>query len=82
MSPEALEPKLTAYDLKVLRSIPDGEFVTIWDLGEAHEVVLDLNTLLPELNGLERFGYVGKSFSRRRGRSVYWRTRKGHEAIR
>jgi hypothetical protein len=94
MSTEALEPKLTAFDRKVLAAIPEsggdenkwrcrqpGEYVTVWELGEALES-LDLTELLTELNGLMHLGYVLNTFSRSRGRRVYWRTRKGDEATR
>jgi hypothetical protein len=92
VSPEALEPKLTAYDLKVLGAIPEcgkpewrkreaRECVTVWDLGEALET-LDLDGLLTELAGLAHLGYARDTFSRSIGRRVYWRTPKGDEAVR
>lgn len=91
MSDTALEPKLTKHDLRVLTAVsPCGEdewrrrevdeSVTVWQIGEALNV-LDLFYLNRTLSGLEHLGYVDCAESSSRRRAVYWRTKKGDEAV-
>lgn len=68
MGDEQIEPRLTTYDLRVLALVPpmwlEGEVLnpecprSIWQIGEALQI-LDLEgELTRELRGLEHLGYV------------------------
>lgn len=85
----ALEPKLTPHDLKVLRLVPEHgpqyvwprkDHITVWQIAEAIDTD-DVKEVRRVLGGLEHLGYVWKGESRSKRRQVYWRTRKGDEAV-
>lgn len=81
----ALEPVLTRHDLQVLAKISRSqsastEAVTLWQVGEALEVT-DLHELQLTFNGLHDLGYTARATSRRRLRTVWWRTAKGDAAV-
>jgi hypothetical protein len=88
----ALEPKLTAFDRRVLAVVSPhgedkrrerkvGEAVSIWEIAEALDT-LDLHELQCILNGFCHLGYAQSSMSVSRKRIVWWRTRRGDEALR
>lgn len=81
----ALEPVLTRADLRVLAKLPPSrsastQAATLWEVGEALEVV-DLHSVQLTLNGLHDLGYAVRASSRRRLRTVWWRTAKGDAAV-
>lgn len=87
-----LEPKLTAYDLRVLRVVPEGgedwlllkrkveDAATVWEIAERLDT-LDLHDLLVSLRGFKHLDYVFAATSKSRRRTVYWRTAKGDAAV-
>jgi hypothetical protein len=88
---EALEPKLTKADRRILAAIPEGgddeyrfreidEAVTVWQIAEAIDSI-DLVDLRRTLSGLDHLGYIRSSTSKSRKREVHWRTRKGDGAV-
>jgi hypothetical protein len=85
---EVLEPTLTRHDLGVLAVLPSSEpahpemeAVTLWQVGEALRV-MDLREMELTLTGLLDLGYAVRASSRRRRRTVWWRTGKGDAALR
>lgn len=87
----ALEPKLTVYDRRVLLAVPEGGDVekrlreggpsrTAWQIAEALET-FDVDDVASMLRSLEHFRYVASTFSRGRGRTVWWRTQRGDEVL-
>jgi hypothetical protein len=88
---EALTPSLTEYDKRVLAAVPacgekewfgrEGtELSSVWEMAEAMDD-LDVKGLWVELLALEHVGYVTQARSKSRGRVVWWRTRRGDEAL-
>jgi hypothetical protein len=87
----SLEPSLTVYDRRVLVAVPEGGDLekrlreggparTLWQIAEALNTV-EVAGLAQVLRGLERFGYVASSSRHRGGRTVWWRTQRGDEAL-
>jgi hypothetical protein len=87
----ALEPVLDRESLRVLRAIPECgenqfrsrtifEAVTLWQVAETIDST-DLRDVQLTLNGLVHLGYTDHTVSKIRKRQVYWRTRKGDDAV-
>jgi hypothetical protein len=88
---ESLEPGLTKADKRVLALVSKcgahewdrreiGQAVSLWQIAEALNTC-DLPDLRLTLSGLEHLGYVRSSHSVSRNRVVWWRSRKGDEAV-
>ena len=83
MSDKVLEPGLTKDDKRVLTAIPPpaGARTSIWLIAESLRLEpSDLQSLMLTVNGLHQLGYIDtlKPWTKNR---VYWRTRKGDEAV-
>lgn len=87
-----LEPNLTELDLSVLAAVPsprheDGSYdpgvgATIWQIGEAVGITDLDGDLAPLLRGLRHLGYIQRSIPPHPRHVVWWRERRGDEAVR